>query len=67
MQLIKDKYVMINSNKVVRIVNISGTAYTDEHNNKYNEEKVQYIWKKRIPIKNPKYVGLHLLEEGENK
>jgi hypothetical protein len=65
MQLIKNKYVMINSNKVVRIVNISGTAYTDEHNNKYNEEKVQYIWNKGVPVKNPKYVGLHLLERGE--
>jgi hypothetical protein len=66
MQLI-NKYVMIENNKVVQITNISGTTYTDINNNKYNEEKVQYIWEKRIPVKNPKYIALHLLETGEEK
>ena len=57
------KYVMINSNKVVRITNISGTTFTDEHGDKHNVEKVQYIWEKGKPIVNPKYIALHLLEE----
>jgi len=59
-----NKYVMINSNEVVVINNISGSTYTDIHDNKYNEEKVKYIWDKGIPIYNPKYVAVHLLEEG---
>ena len=53
---------MINSDRIVRITNISGTAYTDEYGDKHNEEKVQYIWEKGVPVKNPKYVKLHLLK-----
>ena len=58
-----NKYVMINSDEVVRITNISGTTFTDESGDKHNVEKVKYIWEKRIPKDNPKYVSLHLLEE----
>ena len=58
------KYAMINSDEVVRITNISGTAYTDDHGEKHNEEKVQYIWENRVPKENPKYVSIHYLEEG---
>ena len=49
---------MINSNEVVRITNISGTAYMADNCVKHNEEDVQYIWDKRIPIENPKYKGV---------
>ena len=60
------KYAMINSDKVVRVVNISGTAFTDEQGDKHNVEKVQYIWKKGVPVENPKYVKLHYLKEKNN-
>jgi len=63
--LIDKKYVMINSDEVVVINNISGSTYTDIDGNKYNEEKVQYIWHKGKAIYNPKYMGIHYLEEGE--
>ena len=62
MQLVV-KYVMINSDEIVMIKNISGSTFTDVDGNKYNEEKVQYMWEKRIPILNPKYVPVHYLEE----
>jgi hypothetical protein len=57
------KYVMINSDKIVMINNISGSTYTDIDNNKYNEEKVQYMWEKGKIIHNPKYIPVHYLEE----
>ena len=63
--LIDMKYVMIEDNrelKIVRIVNVSGSTWTDSNDNKYNEEKVKYIWEKRLPMNNPKYVNVHLLE-----
>jgi len=49
--------------KIVPIINISGTCLTDINNNKYNIEKVKYVWQKRTPIENPDYVGIHLIEE----
>jgi len=50
------KYVMINSNEVVRITNISRSTYMSENCVKHNEEDVQYIWENKFPIENPKYV-----------
>ena len=49
--------------KIVEIVNISGTALTDVNGDKYNIEKVKYVWKDRIPRENPEYIYKHLLEE----
>ena len=66
--LIDMKYVMIEDNgdlEIVRITNVNGSAWTDSNGNKYNEEKVKYIWEKRFPMNNPKYVNVHLLEDEE--
>jgi hypothetical protein len=51
--------------KIVPITNISGTCLTDINNNKYNREKVKYVWHKGVPIENPEYVGVHLIENTE--
>ena len=51
--------------EIVRIVNVSGSTWTDSNGYKYNEEKVKYIWEKRFPMNNPKYVNVHLLEDEE--
>jgi len=66
MQLI---YAMINSDKVVKIINASGgrTTYIDEYGEKYNEKNIRYIWKKGVPIENPKYVMKKKLYEGEEE
>lgn len=52
--------------KIVKIVNVSETCVTDINNNKYNIEKVKYVWERGVPIENPEYIGIHLLKE-ENR
>ena len=47
--------------KIVEIRNKSGKTLTDINNDKYNAEKVKYVWHKRSPFENPEYVGIHLL------
>jgi hypothetical protein len=48
--------------RIVRMVNKSGTCLTDINNNKYNVEKIKYVWQKSVPIENPDYVGIHLID-----
>ena len=49
--------------KIVEISNMSGTCLTDINNNKYNIEKVKYVWVDRMPVENPDYIGKHLRGE----
>lgn len=62
-------YVMINEAgrfRIVKIINISGSALTDIKGNKYNIEKVMYIWKDGKPYYNKMYVPIHFLREVNN-
>ena len=58
------KYAMINSDRIVRITNISGSTYTEENGDKHNVDKIQYVWKKGKPKLKKNYVPIHYLREG---
>lgn len=59
-------YVMVNEAgrfRITKIINVSGSTLTSDKGNKYNIEKVKYIWKRGTPIYNEQYVGKHLLKD----